>query len=418
MNYDEESMVDIENVYSKCAEWDSEKGIYKFKNIPITWMYIDTTLAGLLSGFQKMVGTDRFTLALQAEGRKNIDIDWNILSKYKDFEIGFEEVAKNAASGGWGKWELIAYDPESKYCIFRAYNNWEGLYQKSLNVCWGNSILAGKFAGICSKLFNKNCWATQTKFFANGDDYDEFFVNQSQKTIEEEIDNLIAPEYATKAELIIAYQTLKETKDHLYNKDLQLRQIIDLIPAYIAVRDEEGKYILANELVASESNLVPKEMEGKTCEELNVNFPGIKEQLENEKKVIRTNEQMIFPDETLETHNGGTQTLKKIIVPFNSIDNNSKAALSISFDISELKKASDMKDEYIKHLEQMTFSLSHEIRSPVCNILGVIDLLNNVKLSQYDLMELLTSIKDAVQDLDKFTKDMTENIHEFRKNIK
>ncbi len=34
-------------------------------------MWVDTTLAGLMSGVQAMVGTERFFLALQSEGRKS-----------------------------------------------------------------------------------------------------------------------------------------------------------------------------------------------------------------------------------------------------------------------------------------------------------------------------------------------------------
>ncbi len=56
-------------------EWDSVKGACTFENLPMAMMWVDTTLAGLMSGVQSMVGTRRFSLALQSEGRKSVEED-------------------------------------------------------------------------------------------------------------------------------------------------------------------------------------------------------------------------------------------------------------------------------------------------------------------------------------------------------
>jgi len=50
-------------------EWQPEKGACTFENLPVAMMWVDTTLAGIMSGVQNMVGTQRFSLALQSEGR-------------------------------------------------------------------------------------------------------------------------------------------------------------------------------------------------------------------------------------------------------------------------------------------------------------------------------------------------------------
>jgi len=41
-------------------EWNTEKGICTLESLPVVIMWIDTTLAGLMSGLQVMVGTERF----------------------------------------------------------------------------------------------------------------------------------------------------------------------------------------------------------------------------------------------------------------------------------------------------------------------------------------------------------------------
>ncbi len=118
-------------------EWDTEKGQCTFRGIPVALMWVDSTLAGLMAGVASMVGPERFNLALQSEGRKSVESDWLLISSFQDFREGFAALNLNAAVAGWGDWQVITYDPDKQLCVFRAYNNWEGMYQKALNVCWG-----------------------------------------------------------------------------------------------------------------------------------------------------------------------------------------------------------------------------------------------------------------------------------------
>lgn len=111
-------------------------------------MWVDSTLAGLMSGIASVVGPERFNLALQAEGRKSVESDWMLISSLPDFREGFSALNLNASVAGWGDWQLITYDAANQTCVFRVFNNWEGLYQKALGVCWGSGMLAGKFSGI------------------------------------------------------------------------------------------------------------------------------------------------------------------------------------------------------------------------------------------------------------------------------
>jgi hypothetical protein len=157
-------------------EWQLQQGTCTFNNLPMALMWVDTTLAGLMSGVQATVGAERFVLALQSEGRKSVEADWEVISKFPDFREGFAAIADIAAVAGWGIWKLIAFDPDQKECRFQITDNWEGRYQKALGVCWGSGMLAGKLAGYCTKLFGTNCWADQSSFAARGDDCDEFIV--------------------------------------------------------------------------------------------------------------------------------------------------------------------------------------------------------------------------------------------------
>ncbi|MFZ5450813.1 MAG: PAS domain S-box protein [Thermodesulfobacteriota bacterium] len=194
-------------------EWHPQRGTCTFGEMPVVMMWVDTTLAGVMSGVQAMVGTELFLLALQSEGRKSVEADWEVISQFPDFPEGFKAIANIAAVAGWGEWRLDSCDTEKRECRFRVADSWEGRYQKALGVCWGSGMLAGKMAGYCSKLFGTNCWADQTTFIARGDAWDEFIVKPSSRSLEEEIQKLLTSEAAPRASMAVALQRLKQEID-------------------------------------------------------------------------------------------------------------------------------------------------------------------------------------------------------------
>ncbi|HSQ86577.1 MAG TPA: ATP-binding protein, partial [Desulfobacterales bacterium] len=198
------------NVAGINIEWRTDQGICTFEKLPVAMMWIDTTLSGLMSGVQAMVGTKRFGLALQSEGRKSVEEDWQVFSQFSDFREGFKAIANIASVAGWGEWELVSLDEDKKKCTFRIKNSWEGRYQKALGVDWGSGMLAGKMAGYSSKLFKTNCWAEQTKFISKGDEFDEFEVEPSNRSIENEVEGLLLTDAATKADMAVALQKLQK----------------------------------------------------------------------------------------------------------------------------------------------------------------------------------------------------------------
>jgi PAS domain S-box-containing protein len=198
------------NVAGINIEWRTDQGICTFENLPVAMMWIDTTLSGLMSGVQAMVGTQRFGLALQSEGRKSVEEDWQVISQFSNFREGFKAIANIASVAGWGEWELMSLDENKNRCTFRIKNSWEGRYQKALGVDWGSGMLAGKMAGYSSKLFKTNCWAEQTKFISRGDEFDEFEVEPSNRSIENEVEGLLLTDAATKADMAVALQKLQK----------------------------------------------------------------------------------------------------------------------------------------------------------------------------------------------------------------
>ena len=211
------------------VEWDVGEGLNLWNGVPALSMWTESTLAGLMSGLHRMVGTERFNLSLQAGGRDSIAGDWALISKYPTFEEGFAAITEVAAATGWGRWRMVSIDRDAREARFEVTNCWEGAYQKALGVCWGSSMTAGKFAGFCGRVFGQNCWSEQTSFIARGDDRDAFLVRPSRLTVEEELKSLFASSKATAADLAVALAKLKQEVEERQQVEMELREKLAFI---------------------------------------------------------------------------------------------------------------------------------------------------------------------------------------------
>jgi len=193
--------------------WDLERGGFTIAGVPCVMMFRDSSLASLLLGFLSMVGPERFSLALRAEGQRGIEEDWVIISSAPDFESGFAKLAPFAYTTGWGRWECVEVDRAAKLAVFRVHDSWEGLAQRSNGVNWGSGLIAGKFTGYGARVFDTNCWCRQTMFIADGDPYDEIVVEASDRDIKQELSELAHSDHATSTDLQRALADLRTTAE-------------------------------------------------------------------------------------------------------------------------------------------------------------------------------------------------------------
>jgi rsbT co-antagonist protein RsbR len=208
-------------------EWDTKNGLFCIWGQPVVAMGISSTMAGFMSGLQRMVGTERFGLAIQAAGFEGAEGEWNnIILRHPTVEDGLRFIGSAATSVGLGTWELVALDRERKEARFRVKNSWEGIYQKALGVCWGSGSLAGRFAGYCTKIFETNCRAEQVSFTARGDEYDEFIVRPSSVTFDDELKDLLRTGKATSTDLAAAMERLEEEVRERTRVEEKLQQAI------------------------------------------------------------------------------------------------------------------------------------------------------------------------------------------------
>lgn len=226
-------------------EYDADRGNIRMAGNPAIFIWTESTLAGLISGLQRMVGTDRFRLALHGGGRDGVHDDWTFISQYPTFEEGFAALIHVAATFGWGRWELVSLDRAAKRAVLRVHNHWETNIQKVLGVNWGASYLGGKFAGIFQRHFGvPQCWAEQVAFVTSGDKYDEFVITPSDASLEDRLEHMLATDDATKADLAVALERVRKEVEERVETEQRLLEKLSLI-----ARQEEAIRALAAPII-------------------------------------------------------------------------------------------------------------------------------------------------------------------------
>lgn len=90
-----------------------------------------------------------------------------------------------------------------------------------------------------------------------------------------------------------------------------------------------------------------------------------------------------------------------------------KSALELIAINTELKKAEAYQKEYIKGLEEMIHVISHEVRHPICQIIGVSNLVCN-KSSKDEINTVIGFIKKSANSLDLLTSDLSKLISKLK----
>src|SRR5690242_6144559 len=106
------------------VKWDEATGTSTWSGAHALTIWTESSLAGLMLGFHRMVGTERFQLALHGGGRDSTDGDWAVVSSKPTFEEGFRQLAAVAASASWGRWEVVSIDRASHTACVRVHHSW------------------------------------------------------------------------------------------------------------------------------------------------------------------------------------------------------------------------------------------------------------------------------------------------------
>lgn len=196
--------------------------------------------------------------------------------------------------------------------------------------------------------------------------------------------------------------------------DANLLMIIDLIPQSIFVRTFDGRYLFVNKTFAATYGLTPEELMDRADRgEIEVDEMF----LQYDKEVITTGISQTIPELKYTGPDGSVRVYYELKVPFTVPGKNETAVLGVVLDITEQRAITANLLQRNKDLEQFSYIISHNLRSPVVNILGMAEVLETTEVTEQEGKSLLKNIKFSVKKLDRVINDLNY-ILEFKNHDK
>ena len=135
-----------------------------------------------------------------------------------------------------------------------------------------------------------------------------------------------------------------------------------------------------------------------------------KDKMNRESELAAANKLLIFENKEKEQRAAELAIANKKLVFENG--EKEKCAIALATANHNLKKAELFQKEHIETLEEMMFIISHKIRNPVANILGISYLFADCEHhSTEELTKLVKSIIESATSLNTFTHELSTCIH-------
>lgn len=134
----------------------------------------------------------------------------------------------------------------------------------------------------------------------------------------------------------------KQAEAALGLSEARLRQIIDLVPHQIFVRDRQGCYVLVNKTAATSHGITPEQMQGKCCHEL----PGKQAQelpqyLQDDLEVLASGKSKYLPEIVFTRPGDSPRSFEVFKIPYIVSGSEEPAVLGIALDITDRKAAEE-----------------------------------------------------------------------------
>jgi PAS domain S-box-containing protein len=202
--------------------------------------------------------------------------------------------------------------------------------------------------------------------------------------------------------ILLKYRKLNEEKNlkqnELIKQEKSYHQLVDNLIEGAQIIGFDWKYKYLNDSAVKQSGFKREELIGYTIIE---KYKGIEDSelvrtikrcLEERTPAILENE-FIYP-------NGEKGYFKLSIEPID------QGVFILSIDISERKNKERNRELYLKELEEIIFMISHKVRHPVANIIGLSNILDQENNTEKELKEIGGHMKSSAVALDLLTREL------------
>lgn len=204
---------------------------------------------------------------------------------------------------------------------------------------------------------------------------------------------------------------LKQAENRLRRQQQEQQMIFDSVPAMISYKDRHNRIIRLNKPAADFYGLPPQEVEGKFLHEF-ISQTDANRSQQNDLMVIDTGQPQFGIIEQVQVNSQPSKWLQTDKIPYFDEEGTITGIVIFSQEITEQKQAEDNLRETLEELRQRNYELdnyfykvSHDIRSPLCSILG---LTNLIKMEQNteSTVQYLQLIEKSITKLDTFVQTL------------
>jgi PAS domain S-box-containing protein len=116
-----------------------------------------------------------------------------------------------------------------------------------------------------------------------------------------------------------------------------LRRVLDLVPHFIYVKDDRGRFVVANEAIAQFYGTTASDLVGRRHADVHPARDEVEAVASSEAEVLERMELMPFQEETVHDADGVARVLLTTRLPYS--EPNLRGVLAVSLDVTELKRA-------------------------------------------------------------------------------
>ncbi len=194
-----------------------------------------------------------------------------------------------------------------------------------------------------------------------------------------------------------------------------LRRVIDSVPNLIFVKDDQGRFTLANKSLAEIYGTTTDDIIGKTSADFNSDSHDISQTARDDKHVLENLKEKIIYEEKLTDAAGNIHWLQTVKRPFVAGDGESRYVLGIATDLTERKilETQLRHSQKMESIGQLAAGIAHEINTPT-QYVG--DNTRFIRDGFTDVNNILTNCRELIKKLDADELDM-ESIKKIRQQF-
>ncbi|HVP13008.1 MAG TPA: PAS domain-containing sensor histidine kinase [Phycisphaerae bacterium] len=196
----------------------------------------------------------------------------------------------------------------------------------------------------------------------------------------------------------------KRMETALQQERIFLRRVLDTSPALIFVKQLGGRYVLVNEALAKIYGKSADEVIGKTDADFNPDAEQVAHFRQDDDEVISRRRPKLIAEEPARHADGQVRWYGTVKVPLIEVDGTCTRLLGVAMDITErrrsevlLQKANVELGRRHAEMEELLYTVSHDLKSPLVTIQGFLGYLSqDAKSGRTDrLMDQVRRIQKA-----------------------